>query len=110
MEIGADISHGAHSAVPSGLRQSQISVPNVETLGYSRLSLRDKGSPWSGASFMGSNLSGIRFPNLLYRRLPSRQTVQLFSNHAAQVRKPAIQQTWKSTRVKLRTDRKSVVQ
>ena len=59
MEIGADISHGAHSAVPSGLRQSQISVPNVETLGYSRLSLRDKGLPWSGAYFMGSNPSGI---------------------------------------------------
>src|ERR1017187_8502435 len=47
------------SAVPSGLRQSQISVPNVETLGYSRLSLRDKGLSWSGAYFMGSNPSGI---------------------------------------------------
>src|SRR5947209_10164313 len=41
MDMGADVRHAAHSAVPSGLRQSQISVPNVETLGYYRPSLRD---------------------------------------------------------------------
>src|SRR5438067_1612744 len=35
------IRHTTHSAVPSGLMQIQISVPNVETLGYYRPSLRD---------------------------------------------------------------------
>src|SRR5438128_196315 len=41
MDLGADVRHATHSAVPSGLMQFQISVPNVETLGYYRLSLRD---------------------------------------------------------------------
>src|SRR2546421_10923009 len=41
MDMGADVRHAAHSAVPSGLMQFQISVPNVETLGYYRPSLRD---------------------------------------------------------------------
>src|SRR5436305_7829665 len=41
MDMGADVRHATHSAVPSGLRQFQISVPNVETLGYYRPSLRD---------------------------------------------------------------------
>src|SRR6266700_1918180 len=36
----------AQSAVPSGLVARRTAVPNVETLGYSRKSLRDK--YWSG--------------------------------------------------------------
>src|SRR5438270_13531744 len=39
--MGAEVRHATHSAVPSGLMQIQISVPNVETLGYYRPSLRD---------------------------------------------------------------------
>src|ERR1035441_3747140 len=95
MEIGADISHGAHSAVPSGLRQSQISVPNVETLGYSRLSLRDKGLPWSGAYSMGSNPSGIGLPSLPYRRFPNLRPVTAEQLHGLPTWKSAIQQVWK---------------
>src|SRR5947209_10200965 len=41
MDMGADVRHATHSAVPSGLMQFQIPVPNVETLGYYRPSLRD---------------------------------------------------------------------
>src|SRR2546430_16608667 len=41
MDMGADVRHATHSAVPSGLMRFQISVPNVETLGYYRPSLRD---------------------------------------------------------------------
>src|SRR5437588_2430382 len=41
MDMGADIRKATHSAVPSGLMQFQISIPNVETLGYYRPSLRD---------------------------------------------------------------------
>src|SRR2546421_6793329 len=41
MGMGADVRHATLSAVPSGLMQFRISVPNVETLGYYRPSLRD---------------------------------------------------------------------
>src|ERR1035438_10377733 len=40
-----------------------------------------------------------RFPNLLYRRHPCRQTVELLSIRTAQVWKPAIRQTGKSALV-----------
>ena len=34
---------GTHSAVPTGLMHRPMRIPNVETLGYSRMSLRDEG-------------------------------------------------------------------
>jgi hypothetical protein len=40
MEIGTDVGHGNHSAVPAGLWQFQT-VPGVETPGYCRSSLCD---------------------------------------------------------------------
>ena len=58
----------AASAVPPGLRQSPISVPNVETLGYCRMSLRDKHLSRSRGHSGGSNPSGID----LYLRRPVR--------------------------------------
>ncbi len=49
----------AASAVPAGLRQSPISVPNVETLGYCRMSLRDKHLSRAHGHSGRSNPSGI---------------------------------------------------
>src|ERR1035438_281159 len=40
MEIGADVGHGNHSAVPAGLWQHRI-LPGVETPGYCQSSLCD---------------------------------------------------------------------
>ena len=36
MIIGADVRHAPHSAVPAGLMQRRMRVPNVETLSYCR--------------------------------------------------------------------------
>src|SRR6266852_808099 len=49
----------ACSAVPSGLRSHWALVPNVETLGYYHMSLRDKELVWSHKCFRGPNPSGI---------------------------------------------------
>ncbi len=40
--ITADVGHAPQSAVPSGLMQHPTGAPNVETLGYCHLSLRDE--------------------------------------------------------------------
>src|SRR6185436_10313912 len=49
----------ARSAVPSGLSARRTDVPNVETLGYCRKSLRDKDLPAFCESLKESNPSGI---------------------------------------------------
>src|SRR2546428_5236466 len=50
---------GDPSAVPSGLAPVARSFPNVETLGYYRMSLRDKDSDTFSKSLPRSNPSGI---------------------------------------------------
>src|SRR2546428_4662887 len=50
---------GDPSAVPSGLAPVARSFPNVETLGYYRMSLRDKDSDTFSKSLLRSNPSGI---------------------------------------------------
>ena len=52
------------SAVPSGLTPVARSFPNVETLGYYRMSLRDKDSDTFSKSLPRSNPSGIGAPAL----------------------------------------------
>src|SRR5437660_2428560 len=47
------------SAVPSGLAPVGRCFPNVETLGYYRMSLRDKDSDTFGKSLPRSNPSGL---------------------------------------------------
>src|SRR5437867_3966703 len=47
------------SAVPSGLIVVPGPVPNVETLGYCRMSLRDNGSARVRIHLLGANPSGI---------------------------------------------------
>jgi len=49
----------APAAVPSGLIGPRTLVPNVETLGYYRMSLQDKALPRPGAYFVGSNLAAL---------------------------------------------------
>ncbi len=46
---------GGSSAVPSGLRQPKDRLPNVETLGYSQVSLRDKGPAQPPGVLLSSN-------------------------------------------------------
>src|SRR5436190_610909 len=47
------------SVVPSGLTACRVPVPNVETLGYSRLSLRDKEDVNEISRIRGRGQSGI---------------------------------------------------
>src|SRR5438094_8913662 len=49
------------SAVPSGLTTIYLVLPNVETLGYCRASLRDEGTNLSG---VGAQALGLTSPRL----------------------------------------------
>src|SRR5437879_3437781 len=50
------------SAVPSGLTTIYLVLPNVETLGYCRASLRDEGTNLSGVSGVGAQVLGLTSP------------------------------------------------